>query len=213
MASEWWQRRLADRTVEVSNILLSRWPTSDPWTLPLPFDDAGDERRSALFVRVATPMGPVLAVVTQLTSSPLSSALRSSQVRAIAQGIVERRHAGDLVVLAGDLNAEPDSDEVRLLCGHKTAPAAEGLVLIDAWRFAASFDPGWTWDRRNPYVAVTGEPNSRIDYILLGQSPSGRLPTVSSVNVIGAEPRDDTFASDHFAVVVEIQVATPPVKA
>jgi len=29
------------------------------------------------------------------------------------------------------LNAEPDSDEIRLLCGHKTAPAREGFVLVD----------------------------------------------------------------------------------
>ncbi len=82
---------------------------------------------------------------------------------------------------------------------------------MGAWRFAAPFDPGWTWDRRNPYVAVTGEPDSRIDYTLLGPPlPSGRLPTVTSVKVMGAEPWDGTFASDHFAVTVDIEV--PPVK-
>ena len=47
------------------------------------------------------------------------------------------RARGLPVVVLGDMNAEPDSDEIRLLCGHKTAPAREGFVLVDAWRYAA----------------------------------------------------------------------------
>lgn len=34
------------------------------------------------------------------------------------------------------LNAEPDADEVRLLCGHNKTPVVPGLVLVDAWRYA-----------------------------------------------------------------------------
>lgn len=203
---EWWQRRLDDPTAEVSNVVLSRWPTSDTATLALPADRTGDEQRSALFVRTATPAGPLLTVATQLTSSPLSSALRSQQVRAIARSIAERRQPDDLVILAGDLNADPDSDEVRLLCGHKTPPAADRVVLLDAWRFAPPSDPGWTWDRRNPYVAATGEPDSRLDYILLGPTPAGRLPVVNTVEVAGDAPAGATFASDHFAVMVEVEL-------
>jgi hypothetical protein len=43
-----------------------------------------------------------------------------------------------------------------------------GLVLVDAWSYADPPTPRRTWDRRNPYVAATGEPNARIDYVLVG---------------------------------------------
>ena len=200
---EWWRSRLGDETALVDNVLLSRWPTSEITTLQLPAEPGGREERSALFARVETPTGPVLCIVTQLSSSPLSSALRSRQVRAISQGIAERRRVGDVVLLGGDLNAEPDSDEVRLLCGHKTPPAAEGVVLLDAWRFAEHGNPGWTWDRRNPYVAATGEPDSRIDYILLGPTASGRLPSVHAVEVAACEEPTGAHPSDHRAVVAD----------
>jgi endonuclease/exonuclease/phosphatase family metal-dependent hydrolase len=66
-------------------------------------------------------------------------------------------------ILTGDLNAEPDSDEVRLLSGHKTAPAVPGQVFVDAWLYADPSARGCTWDRTNPAVDATGEPNARID--------------------------------------------------
>src|SRR5262249_57588345 len=71
-------------------------------------------------------------------------------------------------VVTGDLNAEPGSDELRLLGGVLTAPAVDGLVLVDAWRYAAPGDPGFTWDHRNGYQSHSVIPDSRIDYILVG---------------------------------------------
>src|SRR5260221_481194 len=71
-------------------------------------------------------------------------------------------------VVTGDLNAEPGSDEVRLLGGLLTAPAVPGLMLIDAWRYADPADPGFTWDHRNGYQADSVIPDSRIDYVLDG---------------------------------------------
>src|SRR5258708_1835603 len=71
-------------------------------------------------------------------------------------------------VVTGDLNAEPGSDELRLLGGLLTAPAVPGLVLIDAWRYADPGDPGFTWDHRNGYQAGSGLPDSRNDYVLGG---------------------------------------------
>ena len=77
-------------------------------------------------------------------------------------------------MVTGDLNAEPGSDELRLLGGLLTAPAVPGLVLIDAWRYADPSDPGFTWDHRNGYQASTVLPDSRIDYILAGLPRQGR---------------------------------------
>lgn len=107
----------------------------------------------------------------------------------------------------GDLNAEPDADEIRLLGGHKTAPVVPGLVLVDAWRYADPMSPGWTWDRRNPYVAATGEPSARIDYVLVGLPAASGAGQVRSVRLIGDRPVHGIWPSDHAGVLAEL---SPP---
>ena len=34
--------------------------------------------------------------------------------------------------------------------------------------YARPLSPGWTWDRRNPHVVATFEPDARIDYVFMG---------------------------------------------
>jgi endonuclease/exonuclease/phosphatase family metal-dependent hydrolase len=111
-------------------------------------------------------------------------------------------------VVTGDLNAEPGSDELRLLGGLLTAPAAPGLVLIDAWRYANPGDPGFTWDRRNGYQANSIVPDSRIDYVLVGPHRQGR-GRVLSAGLGGTAPVDGVWPSDHFAVVAELEHGNP----
>lgn len=109
-------------------------------------------------------------------------------------------------VLTGDLNAEPDSDAVRLLGGHKTAPLLPGLVLIDEWRYADSRDPGWTWNTRNPYVAATFEPSARIDYILVGAPGATGRGAVQHAELVGHQPVSGVWPSDHAGVLTCLQL-------
>jgi endonuclease/exonuclease/phosphatase family metal-dependent hydrolase len=115
-------------------------------------------------------------------------------------------------VVTGDLNAEPDADEIRLLGGHKTAPVVPGLVLVDAWSYADPLASGWTWDRRNPYVAATGEPSARIDYVLVGLPTASGAGRVQSVRLIGDRPVDGVWPSDHAGVLAELQPASQDVR-
>lgn len=202
---EWWQDRLPDPTATVVNAVVARWPITDSVTVELPVSGR-DEGRTALLAHIATPDIPLLVVTTQLTSAPHRSAARCEQVRRLAAAVVEHRRPDELVVVTGDLNAEPDSDEVRLLCGHKTAPAVDGFVLLDAWRFADRQDPGWTWDRRNPHVAATGEPDSRIDYVLISPHPDLGIPGVSGVRTIGEGTPGAPWPSDHLGVEVDLDI-------
>lgn len=103
-----------------------------------------------------------------------------------------------------DMNAEPDSDEVRLLCGHKTAPVRDRFVLVDAWRYAAEGAVPWTWDRENPHVAATMEPSSRIDYVLVAPPHEGRRGHVRAVRRIGEAPVRGVWASDHAGVLAQL---------
>jgi hypothetical protein len=115
-------------------------------------------------------------------------------------------------VVTGDLNAEPGADEIRLLGGHKTAPVVPGHVLVVAWSYADPMTPGWTWDRRNPYVAATGEPSARINYVLVGLASATGAGQVRSVRLIGDRPLHGTWPSDHAGVLAELQPASQDVR-
>jgi endonuclease/exonuclease/phosphatase family metal-dependent hydrolase len=207
-APQRWQQRLGDPAMQIGNAILSRWPITEQAAQPLPADDG----RTVLFAGIQTPTGPLPFVTTQLTSTVGQSAVRCQQVAALCRFVATHTDPGLPPVVTGDLNAEPDADEIRLLGGHKTAPVVPGLVLVDAWRYADPMAPGWTWDRRNPYVAATGEPSSRIDYVLVGLPTASGAGRVRSVRLIGDRPVDGVWPSDHAGVLAELQPAGQDVR-
>ena len=163
----------------IGNAILSRWPITAQAADALPF-------------------------TTHLTWGLGRSALRVAQIRALARFIED--HSGGCTyppVVTGDFNAEPGSDELRLLGGLLTDPAVPGLVLLDSWRYAKPGDPGFTWDLRNPYQDDSLIPDSRIDYILVGLPWEGR-GRVASVRLAGNAPVRGVWPSDHFAVVADL---------
>ena len=107
-------------------------------------------------------------------------------------------------MVTGDFNAWPDSDEIRLFGGYKTAAAVPGQVLLDAWEYASPEAPSATWDAANPFVAATFSPSARIDYIHVGPPGPGGLGTVRSIRRAGDGPVDGVWPSDHAAVVAEL---------
>lgn len=205
---EKWQRRLDGETEEVGigNAVLSRWPLTGIEHADLPAAGADDEGRTVLHASVLTPDGPVPVFTTQLNSGPGQSAVRCQQVRSISRFVDAHVHGGSHpAVLTGDFNAQPDSDEVRLMEGHLTAPAVPGLLLVDAWRYADPGDPGLTWDhRRNPHVRPTLEPSGRIDYLFVGPPGPGGAGHVRSVRLVGHGPEDGVWPSDHAGVVADL---------
>lgn len=194
-----WRGRRIDPGVTVGNAILSRYPIVSTDRLRLPAGHV-DEGRMALFASIEVRGVQVPFFTTQLTSAPDQSSLRCEQVSALARFVAERRTTRFPAVVTGDLNAEPDSDEMRKLCGHKTSGAVPGLVLVDAWRYADPTDPGWTWNRKNPHVDETGEPSARIDYVLVGPPGDGGAGRVEAVHLAGDEALDGVWPSDHAAV-------------
>ncbi len=191
--------------LSLGNAILSRWPITAQAQADLPAGDLVGEGRVAVHARIDTPAGALPMFTTHLTYGLGRSQVRTAQARRLAQFVAE--HATDCAyppVVTGDLNAEPGSDEVRLLGGVVTAPVVPGLVLIDAWRYADPGDPGFTWDRRNGYLAGSVIPDSRIDYILAGVPRHGR-GKVRSAELAGTVPVDSVWPSDHFAVLADLQ--------
>lgn len=201
---ERWHARLPGCSAAVGNALLARWPISRSVDVVLPAGGSGDGSRTALASTVESPDGRIPVVTTQLTSAPWDSATRCAQVRTLVALLAGLEREDYPVVALGDMNAEPDSDEVRLLCGHKTAPARERFVLVDAWRYAPEGAEPWTWDRANPHVLSTMEPSSRIDYVLVGRPHDGQRGHIRSVCRIGATPVRGVWPSDHAGVLAEL---------
>jgi endonuclease/exonuclease/phosphatase family metal-dependent hydrolase len=184
------------------NAILSRWPIAAEARAPLPAP--GIEGRVAAYARIDAPGGPLPIFTTHLTYVPGGSATRMAQVRRLAEFVAEQEPGAYPPVVMGDLNAEPDSDEIRLLSGLLTEPVVPGQVLVDAWRYADPADPGFTWDRRNGYQEDTNLPDSRIDFILVGLGKDAR-GRVLGARLAGNAPVDGVWPSDHFAVVAELE--------
>ncbi len=190
--------------VLIGNAVLSRWPITAHDEVRLPTAHSS-EGRVALHARIDAPSGALPMFTTHLSYRPGASQVRTEQVRELAAFAADRVADSPYPpVVTGDLNAEPGSDEVRLLGGLLTAPAVPGLVLVDAWRYADPADPGFTWDRRNGYQGGSQIPDSRIDYILVGLPRHGR-GRVQSARLAGNSPVDGVWPSDHFAVIADLK--------
>lgn len=207
-APERWQKRLGDPTVDIGNAVLSRWPITDRDVVRLPPPEDGDDGRLALHARLDAPSHQVPFFTTHLTASIDASATRCKQVVALAEFVASHR-GGTLFppVITGDFNAWPDSDEIRLFGGYRTAPVIPGQVFYDAWQYADPSAPSATWDPANPYVRH--DPGVRVDYIHVGPPGPDGLGHVRSVRRAGDGPVDGVWPSDHAAVVADLATAAP----
>jgi endonuclease/exonuclease/phosphatase family metal-dependent hydrolase len=205
-AAERWQRRIGQPGVEIGNAVLSRWPVVERGVLRLPAPADLDDGRLALYARLAAPAHQVPFFTAHLTSPLHASAVRRQQVTAIAEFVAAHRTGTDFPpVVTGDFNAPPDSDEIRLFSGTRTAPAVAGQAFFDAWDYAAPGAPSTTWDHTNPYVHPGLGPSTRIDYVHVG-APAGPdgIGTVLHVRRAGDGPVDGVWPSDHAAVVADL---------
>lgn len=199
-----WQRRLGDATIGVGVAILSRWPIAAAEAQRLPAGDAPDEGRLALFAAIDGPAGAIPFFTAHLNSAWGQSAIRRAQAAALAAFAGERGAGAHPAILTGDFNAPPDADEVRRLVG-KADPPVPGVILLDAWAYARPLEPGWTWDRRNPHVAATREPDARIDYLFVGPPGDDGRGQVLDAALFGAAPVGGVWPSDHCGVLATLR--------
>lgn len=204
-ASGFWE----DPAVDFGNAVASRWPITSRETLRLP--DGGDgETRAALSTTIASPRGPLCFTVTHLHWRFDHGWIRERQVAALA-GLVARRAApfGFPPILVGDLNAEPDSAEMRFLRGLQSLNGAS-THFRDAWAAGGDGGPGITWSNRNDYARPWLEPDRRIDYVLVGRPITGGVGMVTRCRVVCDDVVDGVWPSDHFGVLAELRTERDP---
>ncbi len=186
--------------IRLGNAVLSRYPILETHVLELPHGGT-TERRSLLCAELDAPFGRVPFFVTHLNWKLHEGHVRYEQVRFVAGEVMARAPiAGFPPILVGDLNAEPDSDEIRYLRGFT---GEKRVYFADAFGVAGE-GAGVTFSpRTNPFAGETHEPERRIDYVLVRGPDSRARGRVTRARVCfdRAEP---VFPSDHYGVVAEI---------
>ena len=189
------------------NAILSRWPVERVASLPIPNAAGTDGHRRIVAARVDTPWGAWPFASTHIDHRFDASAARQLQVRRLLELSIEWRGdpSDDLPLIVGaDLNAVPDTDEIRLLTGRSAG--VPGIVFSDVWEQVGN-GPGHTWRAENPYSADSAWPNRRLDYLLVSwprPKPVGN-PTRAWNVATGPVDVDGelVWASDHCGVVAD----------
>lgn len=187
----------------MGNAIWSRWPIVESEWCWLDVGDA-PRHRTVLWARLAAAFGPVDVFTTHLSHGFHQSGLRRRQVAEVVAFIAGRRGPVDRFppVLVGDLNAVPESDEIRSLVGL-TEPPVEGLIFSDTWSQVGQ-GSGATWSSGNPYVVDSAWPERRLDYVMVGWPRARPAGNPVRARLFGVEPHDGVVPSDHYGVAVDL---------
>jgi endonuclease/exonuclease/phosphatase family metal-dependent hydrolase len=183
--------------------LVSRWPMSEPRNRPLRAED-GTGTGQVLHVTVDGARGPIQLFAVMLDYPLGASAVRQDQVRQLVRFIGEAASRRDLVIVCGDCNTDPDSDEIRMLTG-RAAVASPGMVFYDSWEMAGDGSPGFTWSNRNPLAAVSLYPNRRFDYIFSAWPRRGGVGHPVKCELLGVRPPEEDQISDHYGLLADLR--------
>lgn len=144
---------------------------------------------------------------THLSHGFDQSALRQRQLDQIA-GLVDARRGDPKAefppIVIGDLNAVPDSDEIRRTTGL-APPAVPGLVFTDCWSQVGD-GIGVTYSADNHHVNDSAWPERRLDYVLVGWPRPRPAGNPVRATRFGIEPVDGVVPSDHYGVAVDIRL-------
>ncbi len=197
--------------------IASRWPLGEVRELDLDVTPrTGDFAHTTLLAEVLAPapIGPLL-FVNHLPSWQLTfeheRELQTVVAARFVEGILRRRSMH--VVLAGDLDATPESASVRFWRGLQSL-GGTSVCYRDAWESTHPEEPGHTFTAANPLVTAENgdwalELGRRIDYVFVRCVEHGPTLDVVSCERVFAEPADGVWASDHFGVVADLAVPAP----
>jgi endonuclease/exonuclease/phosphatase family metal-dependent hydrolase len=113
------------------------------------------------------------------------------------------------VVLAGDLDADPDASSIRFWTGRH---ALDGVSVCyrDAWESAHLDEPGHTFTPRNALVPEPDWPFRRIDYVLVRCAEhGGPALAIDDCRIVLGAPVDGVQASDHYGVLADLRRRDP----
>ncbi len=214
-----WSHRFAPTTAwgggHEGLAVISRFPIGAHEFRVLPHSTE-TEGRGVLSVRLDGAAGGVWVHTAHLSYRLNEGVKREEQV-AVLDAVVAAHDDGQGTpqLLMGDFNAGPEHDEIRWLVGQHTI-GGRRVAYQDAWAVAGDGTPGLTWARANDYTASMHwlRQDRRLDYIFVTPARRDRRGTIHQARLALDRPGktatgERLFASDHYAVVADVQLAAP----
>ncbi len=90
-----------------------------------------------------------------------------------------------------------------MLTGRAAVPVP-GVVFRDAWEVAGA-GPGATVSNDNPFSRGNLDLDRRIDHVMVGVPKLGGAGHVTNVELVGNEPVNGMFGSDHYGVAADLR--------
>ncbi len=189
----------------LGNAILSKFPFEKTYVWELP--DAGSEQRRTLVGAVLrAPKVEIPVFCTHLNWRLDEGDVRMEQIRFVDEKVRTLATPGRYpALLAGDLNADPDSDEIRFLRGL-TSIGGKRTFYNDVWNYIRPADFGGTFVRANPYAAVCREADRRIDYLFVKGPDDSGLGEPLAASLCFDRPENGVFPSDHFGVRADLRM-------
>jgi endonuclease/exonuclease/phosphatase family metal-dependent hydrolase len=187
-----------DPDVQLGLAVLSRWPILNISRHRLSEDDRG--ATDALAVEIGHPDGSLHFMTACMDWEEDHGEQRRVQAQGLRSLITDPDRDGLLpVVLAGDLDAPPETPEITTLTS----------VATDCWAHSRR-EPGHTYSSANPYLGH-GEwlENGRIDYVLARPGSLGGSLDVQATALAGLHAGRYPVPSDHYAVVADVTPGEP----
>lgn len=189
--------------------IASRFPVSEPVEIDLQVNDRTlDFPCTAVVTTAESPLGEVV-VINYFPSWKLElEAEREEQALHLVRSLDELEIPDRTpVIIAGDLDADPDSASIRFLTGRQSL-AGRSVCYRDAWQSAHPGEPGDTYTTTNELM-VEDWPFRRIDYILVRcGTHGGPQLEIADCRLIFDTPRNGIWASDHFGVLADLVANT-----
>lgn len=190
--------------------------------LPLP-EARPAEARILLSAEVGSDGGPIWIHTTHLHYRLDDGVARERQVLAIDAELRRlRTNESPPQILCGDMNATPDSDEMRFLRGLTTLDGRR-THFQDAWlRLHPEPGPGdgpaqgITWSSDNGFTRPLRslDLDRRLDYVYVTSRKKDGRGTIHVARVVLTEREGEgeaaICASDHYAVLADVQVMPNP---
>jgi endonuclease/exonuclease/phosphatase family metal-dependent hydrolase len=208
----------------------SRWPVVATHEVDLHLTErTWDYSCGAVITEVDAPVGRLLVACHGNSWAWWAERERELQALALLRRIEELVSDEPAhVVVGGDFNATPDAASMRLFTGRQSLDGFS-TAYRDCWESVHGDDRGWTVDPANPLRAIVqqgwtfapanplsaiDEPcldrGRRIDYLLVRCGDHGPTLRVTDCRLALHEPVGGVQPSDHYGVVADLDVASPP---
>ena len=179
-------------------VIFSRYPVLDWGIVQLSSSPLEEYLRHVLWAKLKVGDDQLVIFNTHLSWQLEDSATRQKQVSEVLQ-LVRKKASVKEALIMGDLNAPPNSSEIRWFL-------QEGNLKDLFYKMHAD-EPGYSWDNRNIYAGGAQHklPDRRIDYILAYHS-GPLLKNLISCDLVLTEPNaQGIWASDHFGMSAEFK--------